>query len=48
MDVRREDVTSAPAVAERGREPRHGHDTADLLIQPPVAAFGTLEFGNAT
>jgi predicted acylesterase/phospholipase RssA/CRP-like cAMP-binding protein len=34
------------AVAGLHFEQKHEHDTADLLIQPPVAAFGTLEFGN--
>lgn len=36
--------TVAVAGLHFGRE--HAQDSADLLLQPPVAPFGTLEFGN--
>lgn len=34
------------AVAGLHFEQKRGRHTADLLLQPPVAPFGTLEFGN--
>lgn len=34
------------AVAGLHFEQEHGRERADLLLQPPVAPFGTLEFGN--